>query len=140
MTIKTNLKKSKENLILLIKEKYKTESIASRWGLEEYLEYEEKFLSHLSKEEQLEVFRLAYKDILPNEISKLFYLSSCFKVPLYKEYFQLLEDEDMDEKKEVLFKKIKENIDERWTESEKKGLSDKEKDILKFYSSKYREQ
>jgi hypothetical protein len=138
--MQANLSKAADKLIELIEGRY-NEFSGSRWGMGEYDNFERKYLSSLSEENKVSVFRAAYEglgsDKLPESIKQIFYLASVYRVKFSKEYLDILRSEKLENKKEIFFEKARYYIEDRWSESAKKSLSDDDKNLIKVLCLKY---
>jgi len=135
-----NLSENADKLVELIEGRY-SEFLGSRWGMGEYDDFENKYLSPLSQAGKVSVFRLAYERLdsekLNESIKQLFYLASSYGVKFSKEYLDILKNEKSEKKKEIFFYKARYYIEDRWSESAKKLLTDKDKNLIKELCIKY---
>jgi len=135
-----NLTEATQNLIDLIEGKYNKVPFEG-WGMKEFDDYEERYLSPLSGDERISVFSSAYKILGSNDleehVKQIFYLASVYGVKFSNDYFTLLENETDSIKRRIFFSKMRYYIEDRWSESQKKSLTDHQKMLLKKYCNQY---
>lgn len=136
----TDLVDAADKLIDLIEGRY-SEILFNRRGMEEYDDYEEKYLGLFSSEDKVLIFCNAYNRLdinnIEESVKQIFYLASVYGVKFSNAYFDLLEREVNEEKKRIFFTKMRYYIEDRWSDSQKESLTPHQKILLKRYCSQY---